>query len=324
MHRWGSLDGAVAGKLLIVVVGPTAVGKTALAIELCERFQGEIVSADSRQVYCDLDIGTAKATVEERSRVPHHLVDIVGPGAEFTLAEYQELAYGAIATIHSRAGLPFLVGGTGQYVRAVVEGWTIPRVPPRPGFRQRMRQRAKESGHTQLHARLREVDPAAAEQIDPRNVRRVIRALEVYDTTGSPISALQEKSPPPYPVLLLGLTMARQALYEIADQRVESMIAGGLLDEVRQLLSQGYGNWLSRVSAIGYAELVECLEGEISLDEAVRRIKSGTRRFIRQQYNWFRLNDPAIQWFQQGPHALEQTASVTREWLREAGEDSAN
>jgi len=312
-----------AAPRLVVIVGPTAVGKTALAIELCERFGGEIVSADSRQLYRGLDIGTAKPTPEERSRVPHHLVDFLPPDRGLSLAEYQELAYQAIADIHSRGRLPFLVGGTGQYVRAVVEGWSIPRVPPQPELRRRMRREAEERGYRSLHARLAEVDPNAAARIDPRNVRRVIRALEVYEVTGRPISELQGKRSPPYRMLQLGLTMDRQALYERADRRIECMMDDGLVDEVRRLIAQGYAPSLPAMSGIGYAEVRRHLEGELSLEEAVRRMKANTRRFIRHQYNWFRLDDPQIHWIEQGPQAVEQAAGIIRRWLKEAAGDNA-
>jgi len=308
---------------LVVIVGPTAVGKSALAIELCERFEGEIVSADSRQVYRHLDIGTAKPTPQERSRVPHHLVDLISPDEWLSLAEYQEWAYRAIADIHSRGRLAFLVGGTGQYVRAVVEGWSIPRVPPQLDLRQRMRREMQESGPQILHARLAEVDPAAAARIDPRNVRRVIRALEVYEVSGQPISQVQKKRPPTYGVLQLGLTMQRQTLYERADRRMERMLEEGLLEEVRHLLAQGYGPQSSAMSGIGYAELVKCLRQEISLEEAIRRMKASTRRFIRHQYNWFRLNDPRIHWIEQGPRAVDRAAAVVQRWLRGAEDQAA-
>jgi len=314
----------MAERLLVVIVGPTAVGKSALTIELCQRFEGEIVCADSRQVYCGLDIGTAKPTPQERSQVPHHLVDLVAPDEQLSLAEYQELAYQAIADIHSRDRLPLLVGGTGQYVRAVVEGWSIPRVPPQPDLRRRMLQEVQEWGHQALHARLAEVDPAAAARTDARNVRRVIRALEVYEVTGQPISELQKRHPPPYRILQLGLTMERQALYKRADRRIERMIERGLLEEVRRLLAQGYGPRLSAMSGIGYAELGEYLGGKISLEEAIRRMKASTRRFIRHQYNWFRLDDPRIHWIEQGPQVVERAAAIIQGGLREAKDENGN
>jgi len=309
---------ALSAGPLVVIVGPTAVGKSALAIELCQRFDGEIVSADSRQIYRGLDIGTAKPTPQERAQVPHHLVDLIAPDEQLSLAQYQELAYKAIADIHARGKLPFLVGGTGQYVRAVVEGWGIPRVPPQPKLRQRMYQEAQTRGHQALHARLAEVDPIAAARIDPRNVRRVIRALEVYEVTGQPISKLQKKHPPPYRILQIGLTMERRLLYQRADRRIEHMLEEGLIEEVRRLLAQGYGPQLPAMSGIGYLEISQYLRGEISLEEAIRRMKASTRRLIRHQYNWFRLDDPQIHWIEQGPQAGERAAALIEEWLGDA------
>lgn len=306
---------------LIVIVGPTAVGKSALALRLCERFDGAIVSADSRQLYRWLDIGTGKPTTEERARVPHYLIDVTTPDKQLPLAEYQELAYKAIAEIHSQGKIPFLVGGTGQYIRAVVEGWSVPRVPPQPDFRRRMYQEARVRGQEMLHSRLAEVDPAAAACIDPRNVRRVIRALEVYEVAGQPISELQKKCPPPYRILQLGLAMEREALYEWSDGRIDGMIQSGLVAEVQELFDRGYGPWLMAMSGIGYAEVGRYLRGEISLQEAVRLIKANTRRFIRHQYNWFRLDDPRIHWIDQGPGATGQAAAIVEEWLGK-GQDS--
>lgn len=282
---------------LVTIIGPTAVGKTAVAVRLAEDFDGEIVSADSRQIYRGMDIGTAKPTPEEQRRVPHHLINIVDPDGEFTLAQYQELAYAAIDDIQARGKLPFLVGGTGLYVRAVIEGWTIPRVAPNPALRERLYHEAEERGHEHLYARLREIDPQAAARIDPRNVRRVIRALEVYEATGAPISYWQRKEPPPYRVLQIGLTMPRAELYRRIDQRVERMMAQGLLEEVRGLIAQGYGWDLPAMSGLGYGQFEGYFRGEIDLDEVVRLIKRDTRRFVRHQYGWFRLDDEKIRWF---------------------------
>jgi tRNA dimethylallyltransferase len=307
----------ISGSLhrLAVIVGPTAVGKSALALDLCDRFDAEIISADSRQVYRGLDIGTAKPTSWEQSRVPHHLIDVIGPGEQLSVAEYQGLAYRAIADVQARRRLPLLVGGTGQYVRAVVEGWSIPRVPPRPELRRQLQQEAESQGYEALHVRLAELDPAAAERIDPRNVRRVIRALEVCQATGKPLSELQEKHPPPYHILQIGLTMERQALYERADRRIADMLEGGLIEEVGRLLRQGYDLWLSSMSGIGYAEVGCYLRGEITLEEAVRRMRANTRRFIRHQYSWFRLADPHIRWIQQGAQVLQEAVAVLGAWL---------
>ncbi|UCC64267.1 MAG: tRNA (adenosine(37)-N6)-dimethylallyltransferase MiaA [Anaerolineae bacterium] len=282
---------------LLVIVGPTAVGKTVLSLRLGEALDGEVVSADSRQVYRGMDIGTAKPTAKERARVPHHLIDVRDPDEPLTLAEYQAMAYQAVDGLLVRQKLPMLVGGTGQYVRAMVEGWSIPAVPPDEALRARLYAQVEASGHEALHARLRALDPRAAERIDPRNVRRVIRAVEVCLIAGQPISELQRKVPPPYRIVQVGLTRPRQALYRRADERVDAMISDGLVDEVCRLVEAGYGWSLPSMSSLGYQEIGAYLRGEISLEEAGQRIKRETRRFIRRQYNWFRLSDPRIRWF---------------------------
>jgi tRNA dimethylallyltransferase len=281
---------------ILAIVGPTAVGKTALSIELAQRFDGEIVSADSRQIYRSMDIGTAKATPAEQAAAPHHLIDVVDPDEELTLAHYRQLATEAIAAIAARGKLPILVGGTGLYVRALLEGWTVPEVPPRPALRRELTELAVREGHDALHQRLAAVDPVAAARIDARNVRRVIRALEVYEATGEPISSLQRKAPPPYRVLTIGLTMPRPDLYRRIDDRVDRMIAAGLVAEVQALLERGYDPVPPAMSGLGYRQIVAFLQGEASLEEAIALIKRHTRRFVRQQYNWFRLQDPAIRW----------------------------
>ena len=281
---------------LLAIVGPTAVGKTALSIELAQRFHGEVISADSRQVYRQMDIGTAKATPAEQAAVPHHLIDAVDPDEELTLAHYRRLAAEAIADIAARGRLPILVGGTGLYVRALLEGWTVPEVPPQPELRRELEGCAEREGHQALHRRLAQVDPEAAARIDARNVRRVIRALEVYHAIGEPISALQAKSPPGYRILTIGLTMPRADLYHRIDERVDRMIAAGLVDEVRALLARGYDLDLPAMSGLGYRQIGQFLQGEVSLEEAIALIKRHTRRLVRQQYNWFRPTDPAIHW----------------------------
>ncbi|MBL7199585.1 MAG: tRNA (adenosine(37)-N6)-dimethylallyltransferase MiaA [Anaerolineae bacterium] len=281
---------------LIVIVGPTAVGKTSLALRLAGPFSGEIVSADSRQIYRGMDIGTGKPTPADLSRVPHHLIDIIEPDDEFTLADYQALADAAIQDIACRERVPFLVGGTGQYVRAIIEGWQIPRVPPDPILRSRLYAEAEESGPQALYDRLLARDPAAAAFIDPRNVRRVIRALEVCVKTGRPFSEQRGKRPPPYEILQIGLTMEREALYERIDRRIDEMIARGLVVEVQGLVARGYGWELPAMSSLGYLQFREHLAGAMPLEDAVALVKKETRRFVRQQYNWFRQADPRIHW----------------------------
>ncbi len=283
---------------LIAILGPTASGKTALALSLAASFPIEVVSADSRQVYRGMDIGTAKPTGEERERVKHWLLDAVDPDDPFTLAQYQRLAYDAIEDIHDRGRLPLLVGGTGLYVRAVLEGLCIPEVPPNPDLRGELERQADAEGYLALHARLHELDPAAAEHIDARNVRRVIRALEVCYALGRPISAAQTAVPPPYRLLRIGISMPREQLYQRIDQRIDAMIEAGLVAEVQGLMARGYHLNLPSMSGLGYRQVGQYLRGEISLDESVALIRRDTRRFVRQQSNWFRADDPAIEWYE--------------------------
>lgn len=273
---------------LTAIVGPTAVGKTALAVELAQQMGAEIVSADSRQIYRYMDIGTAKPTPEERAAAPHHLVDIRDPDEPFSLATYQELAYAAIEEILARGRAPLLVGGTGQYLAAVLEGWSIPRVAPQPELRAELEREAAELGAAALHARLAAVDPVAAAQIAPANLRRVIRALEVHAVTGAPISAQQTRQPPPYAIRTIWLTRPRAALYARADARVDAMIAAGLVDEVAGLLARGYAWDLPAMSSLGYIQLRPYFADEASLEACVERLKFDTHSFIRRQGAWFR------------------------------------
>ena len=291
---------------LIAIVGPTGVGKTGLAVGLARNLGGEIVSADSRQIYRRMDIGTDKPTEEQRKLVPHHLIDIVAPDQEFTLAQYQESACRAIEDILSRNKVPFLVGGTGLYVRAVLEGFLIPRVKPNLRLRRELGQQAERDGAQAVHARLREVDPEAAARIDPRNVRRVIRALEVYHELKEPISHLQRRKPPPYRTLKIGLTMKRKELYRRIDERVDNMVERGLLAEVQALLAEGYNSDLPAMSGLGYRQMAMYLCGEMDLPTAIRKIKSETHRFVRQQYKWFRPDDQTIHWFDEEDKPYEE------------------
>jgi tRNA dimethylallyltransferase len=277
----------------LVILGATAVGKTRLSLRIAEKFDGEIISADSRLFYRGMDIGTAKPSPAEQARVPHHLIDICQPDETVTLGEYQRLAYQTIDAVLANGRLPILVGGTGQYVKAVVEGWGIPAVPPQPALREAL----EALGGPELARWLRLLDPEAAERIDPRNVRRVIRALEVTLVCGRPISELQRKTPPPYRMLVIGLRREREALYRRIDERVEQMMAAGLLAELEGLRDGGYGRSLPSMSGLGYRQLWAYLEGEMLLPEAVERIKFETHRFARQQHTWFRRDDPRIVWF---------------------------
>jgi tRNA dimethylallyltransferase len=298
-------------KPLVAIVGPTAVGKTALAIQLAQEFRGEIVSADSRQVYREMNIGTAKPTPVEQRAAPHHLIDVVNPDETFTLADYQARAYAIIDEIHARGNLPFLVGGTGLYVRAVLEGLAIPRVEPNPARRAELEREDAAS----LYTRLQELDPVAASKIDVRNKRRVIRALEVYEATGTRISELQTATPPAYCILRIGLTMPRERLYARINARVDAMIAQGLIAEVRGLIERGYTADLPSMSGLGYRQIVDYLQGTLSLDEAVRILKRDTRRFVHHQYAWFRLTDARIHWFDVSIDATAQIRATVRRFL---------
>jgi tRNA dimethylallyltransferase len=299
---------------LIALIGATGVGKTALAIQIAQRFDGEIVGADSRQIYRYMDIGTAKPTPAERAAAPHHLIDITDPDQPLTLAEYQALAYAAIADILRRGKLPLLVGGTGQYVTAVLEGWRAPEVPPEPALRAELEALQAAHGTAALVERLRALDPESAARIDPHNARRLIRALEVCLISGKPFSQQRRKAPPPYRVLEIGLQLPRETLFPRLDARVDRMMQDGLLAEVVSLQRRGY-NWrLPAMSGLGYAQLGAHLRGECSLSEAVAAIKRETRAFVRRQETWFRHHG-APHWF-----SADQTAAVLEriaEWLRE-------
>lgn len=282
---------------LIAIVGPTAVGKTAISLQLARELGGEIVSADSRQIYRGLDVGTDKASPAQQAEVPHHLLDVMAPDQVLTLAEYQRAAYTAIEDIYARGRLPLLVGGTGLYVRAVLDGLGIPEVSPDAALRAELEAYAARHGALALHARLAALDPVAAGRIDHRNVRRVVRGLEVCLVTGQPISALQAAAPPPYRILRIGLTRPRGALYARIDRRVDEMLARGLLAETQRLLEAGYAPQLPALTGLGYRQMIQYLQGELSYDAAIAAIKQQTRRFVRQQYTWFRLDDPRFMWF---------------------------
>ena len=281
---------------LVAIVGPTATGKSALALHLAQRLNGEVVNDDSRLVYRGMDIGTAKPSREERALVPHHLVDTLDPDEPYNLALYLAEARRAVEDIHRRGKLPMLVGGTGQYIWGLLDGFRAPQVPPNPALRARFEADAATLGPDALWQRLQAVDPVAASRIDPRNIRRVVRALEVHAETGIPFSQAQSREPPPYDSLVLGLTTERPRLYERIDRRVEAMFDAGWPREVERLLEMGYSQELPSMTSLGYRELAACVLGQLSLLEAVERTKSATHRFARRQYAWFRLNDPRIHW----------------------------
>ncbi|MEO8358234.1 MAG: tRNA (adenosine(37)-N6)-dimethylallyltransferase MiaA [Chloroflexota bacterium] len=308
---------------LILIIGPTAVGKTELAIQLAERLSGEIVSADSRLFYRGMDIGTAKPASEEQARVPHHLIDIANPDEILSLAVFQHKAAEVIADIHARSKLPFLVGGTGQYIRAVTQGWTPPQVEPDERLRAELEKIAmqEERGIYWLHDKLRSLDAEAAGRIDARNFRRTIRALEVILTTGRKFSGQRGQSESPYHLVTVGLMRPRLELYERVDQRIDMMFANGFLDEVRGLLARGYSPSLPTMSAIGYRECIRVVNGELNEEQARAEIRRATRIFVRRQANWFKESDPNINWFRVEEGIVEEIESYIRKSLQSFTED---
>jgi len=307
---------------LIAIVGATATGKTSLAVQLAERLDGEIIGADSRQVYRHMDIGTAKPTAGEQAAAPHHLIDVVDPDEPFSLGRWLDLAQAALEDVWARGRQPLLAGGTGQYVWALLEGWRVPRVPPNPEFRLRMESRDA----AELFESVRRVDPAAAARIGPANRRRLIRALEVYEATGRPISYWQAKEPPGFEATVIGLRLPREELYRRIDERVDGMMQRGLIDETRRLLAMGYARDLPSMSGIGYKEACAHLAGDPStgsgqgLTEAAARIKTETHRLARHQNSWFKASDPRIRWIDGGEGALARAEQLLESelGLREA------
>ena len=292
---------------VLFIVGPTAAGKTELAVRLSAELNGEVVSADSRQVYRLMDIGTAKPTVEQRALVPHHLLDLVNPDQQYSLSLFLRQARETIEEIRLRGRLPIVAGGTGQYVRALLEGWRVPEMEPDAGTRRELEARVEAEGVEALHRELAALDPVAAERVDAANPRRVIRALELYGGPGPVAQPAVEE--PGFEAVVLGLTLDREALYRRIDDRVDRMIGEGWVGEVDGLLRLGYSRELSSMSGIGYSELAAHVEGELALDEAVRKTKTRTHRFVRQQYNWFRLDDRRVTWFEGTDAGLLRAAS---------------
>ncbi len=309
---------------LVVIIGPTAVGKTEIALRLAERLGGEIVSVDSRLFYRGMDIGTAKPSAEEQARVPHHLIDVADPDQPWSLATFQPAAAQAIAGIQARGRLPFLVGGTGQYVQAVLQGWELPAQEPDPALREALERWAEQLGAYGLHERLAVLDPAAAANIDARNVRRTIRALEVIFRTGRHFSEQRQRSPSPYSLLIVGLKRPRAELYRRVDERIEAMMAAGFVDEVRGLLEQGYSPDLPTLSAIGYREIIAYLQGKMTLEEAVAQMKRLTRRFVRHQGAWFSEKNLAIHWLEVGERTVDEIEALLQDrknWIIPVGKE---
>lgn len=300
----------------MVLVGPTAVGKSAVAVELAERLAGEVVCADSRTVYRGMDVGTAKPTPQMRARVPHHLLDVADPQDVFTVWDFQNLARRAIAEVRARGRVPLLVGGTGLYVRAVVDGLAIPQVPPDWAARRAWEEQERQQPGV-LYRRLTELDPQAAARIPPRNLRRVIRALEVIAHTGRPFSE-QLRREAGEDAVQVGLTVDRQRLYERIRRRIQEQLEAGLVEEVRALLDRGVDPSRPSMQGLGYKELVPYVLGRVGLEEAVRQLERNTRRYAKRQWTWFRA-DPRIRWVDVDDLAPEQVAERVLEVLRAEG-----
>ncbi|SDL97400.1 tRNA dimethylallyltransferase [Bacillus sp. OK048] len=295
---------------LLVIIGPTAVGKTKLSIELAKQYNGEIISGDSMQIYRGMDIGTAKIKIEEMEGIPHHLIDIKEPEESFSVAEFQQLVRAKIAEITSKGKLPIIVGGTGLYIQSVIYDYQFSDAPADEKLRLQLEERAMEIGYEALHDELTKIDPESARQIHPNNVRRVIRALEIYHCTGKIMSEHQNNQQPDllYETALIGLTMEREKLYERINTRVELMVSAGLLEEVSQLHKQGIRDCQS-IQAIGYKEIYDYLDGKVSLSEAVENLKQNSRRYAKRQLTWFR-NKMGVEWFDLS-NALDLSKKIT-------------
>lgn len=282
---------------LLVIIGPTAVGKTKLSIEMAKKFNGEIISGDSMQIYRRMDIGTAKIREDEMEGIPHHLIDIKEPDESFSAAEFQKLVRGKITEIAKRGKLPIIAGGTGLYIQSVIYDYQFSDVSGNEEFRHQLEQKAKEIGNEALHEELKKVDPESAAKIHPNNVRRVIRALEVYYQAGKTRNEYENNGQTDllYHTAVIGLMMDREQLYGRINARVDKMMNDGLLEEVKTLYEQGLRNCQS-IQAIGYKEMYQFLDGEISLDEAVEKLKQNSRRYAKRQLTWFR-NKMEVKWF---------------------------
>ncbi len=306
---------------IIVICGPTGIGKTTVAIDLASTFQGEIVSADSLQLYRFMDIGTAKPTIEEKAAIPHHLIDVVDPDAPFDAAAFAEMAGNVIENLLVRGVLPFVVGGTGLYLKALIYGLSRAR-PADPAILSRLKQEAAEKGSPSLHRRLLACDPASAAKIHPNDTFRIVRALEIHEKTGLPISAFHathQFSRARYHTLKIGLRMDREELYDRIDQRVDAMIAAGLLAEVNQLLEKGYHGNLKAMQSIGYRHMTDYLMGNTGWEESVALLKRDSRRYAKRQLTWFAA-DREIRWF--SPDQREEMRREIRRMLEGASHGS--
>lgn len=290
---------------VILIVGPTGVGKTNLSINLALRLNGEIISADSRYLYRGMDIGTAKPSIEDRKGIPHYLIDVADPSETWSLPIFLAQTKILIEKINSKDRTPIIVGGTGQYIRALTQGWRIPALEPNEPLREVLIEWGHDIGGVKLHKKLAILDKDAAQIIDAANIRRTVRALEVIFSTGRRYSEQRRKDGPAYDYWVIGLTMERSQLFRRVDQRIEEMFDHGLVEEVENLLNKGYGPDLPSMSAIGYREVIRYIKGETDLETTKELMRKGTRQFIRRQANWFKHNDRHIHWYSMDSNPLE-------------------
>jgi len=301
---------------LIYIVGPTASGKTDLAIQLAKHLNTEIISADSRYLYRELSIGTAKPNKEERQAVPHHMIDVTSVKEIWSIGEYLKSIEPLIEKLNNRGKIPIMVGGTGQYYRAIVQGWQVPKLPPNPALRETIEEWGETIGFERLYQYLSVIDPDAAKNIDYRNTRRTIRAWEVILSTGELFSQQRQRVDSQYNTLTIGIDWDRENLYQRIDLRIEKMFADGLLEEVEELIKRGLKDSVKKIGVIGYAETIAFLECEISFEEAVTLIKRHTRQFVRRQANWFKPSDPHIHWFKAtDPTSFEKMLSLIDQYF---------
>ncbi len=299
---------------IVVICGPTASGKTSVAIRLARKFGGEIISADSRQIYRHLDIGSAKPTAEEQALARHHLIDIVEPDEDFDARKFGVLSRAAAMETIGRKMIPIVAGGTGLYIKSMLYG-LFEDYPSAPKVRRELKYEAEKFGGGVLHERLKKTDPETAERLHPNDVQRIVRALEVYEVSGKPISQLHREhrfSEETFDALKIGLFLERNILYDQIDHRIDAMIAEGLLDEVRSLVERGYASDLESLKAIGYSHMIGFLQGRLSWEEAVETLKRDTRRYAKRQMTWFRA-DPGINWME--PSEIEAMATLVERFL---------
>ncbi|MGI8826858.1 MAG: tRNA (adenosine(37)-N6)-dimethylallyltransferase MiaA [Chloroflexota bacterium] len=310
-----TLSDAPAPTCAVAIVGPTAVGKSRLALDLAAMFEVDIISADSRQVYRYMDIGTDKPTASDRARVPHYMLDLVAPDDTYSVRRYQLEARRVLRRSVFRKRVSLVVGGTGFYVQALLDDVALPAVAPNRELRERLTLEAEKCGAAALHERLRTLDPRSAHRVHTNNIPRIIRALEVIDALGAPVPELEIRSA--VPALYLGVHMNRSSLYEIADRRVKEQFDGGLVEETEYLLRMGYDASLPSLDGFGYREAAGYLSGKLSMAGAVAQYQAATHRYIRRQMTWFG-RDKRVRWIESGPDAPSTAAALIRDWLATA------